>query len=86
MSETFKGAAIDEYDTPNAASAEKLCANCDKPIAKPRSNQKYCPGGICRNAAWRSDHPRRKRPVRKPSRRRGTFMEHVIFEGLLGMV
>jgi len=26
-----------------------------------RSNQKYCKGGRCRNAAWVREHPRRRR-------------------------
>jgi hypothetical protein len=47
-----------------------------------RANQKYCRGGRCRNAAWREEHPRRKRPV--CARRRGlTGMARIIFGGMV---
>jgi hypothetical protein len=42
------------------------CDHCGKKLLNPRPKQRFCPGGHCRNAAWRADHPRRKRSPRKP--------------------
>jgi hypothetical protein len=56
--------------------------NCHKEITSPRANQKFCRGARCRNAAWRANHPRRRRTVRAP---RWSFESRVAFESLIGI-
>jgi hypothetical protein len=45
---------------------EAVCGRCGRMILNARTNQKFCRGGHCRNAAWVSDHPRRRRARRRP--------------------
>jgi hypothetical protein len=58
----------------------QLCEHCGKKLRRPRAHQRFC-NGRCRNAAWRANHPRRKRSPRKP---RISFEERLIFESLIG--
>jgi hypothetical protein len=58
---------------------EKFCEHCERSIEKPRANQKFCRGAACRNAAWREQHPRRRRVARKP---RWSFAARVVFESI----
>jgi hypothetical protein len=60
---------------------KRVCEHCQRAIRNPRPKQRFCPGGKCRNAAWRADHPRRKRSPRKP---RIPFEDRLIFESLIG--
>jgi hypothetical protein len=56
------------------------CDHCEKKLRNPRPKQRFCPGGRCRNAAWRANHPRRKRSERRP---RISFEERLFFESII---
>jgi hypothetical protein len=61
---------------------QRECARCGKALYRPRSNQKFCPSGACRNAAWRAEHPRGKR--RRSHAPRLRFEDRVLLESLIG--
>ena len=64
-----------------AIHAPKLgnCEHCGKKMRNPRTHQRFC-DSRCRNAAWRANHPRRKRSPRKP---RIPFELRVFFESII---
>ena len=40
------------------------CARCGAEIEKPKPGQKFCKP-VCRAAAWRAEHPPRRRAARR---------------------
>jgi len=71
----------DGADAAVETASPDTCEYCAKKLRNPRPKQRFCPGGRCRNAAWRANHPRRKRSPRKP---RIPFEERLLFESLIG--